>query len=155
MPRDIIEKLPLFHGLSAEEKQLLRPLFTPCDCYGDTTLFDQGDPAEHLYLVVTGEVVIHHKPEDGPPITVARIKAGGVVGWSAALGNRSYTSAAQCARYTQMLSVRGADLRDLCQQHPETGILILERLAEIIAERLRHTHKHVVELLKEGLGSSL
>ncbi|HSF79996.1 MAG TPA: cyclic nucleotide-binding domain-containing protein [Anaerolineales bacterium] len=155
MPKDVIDKLTLFKGMSPEQKELLKPLFVPCDCYGDSILFEQGERAEHLYLVVTGEVVIRHKPDDGPPITVARIKAGGVVGWSAALGNRTYTSAALCTRYTQMLRVRGADLRELCQQHPETGILILERLAEIIAERLRHTHKQVVELLKEGMGDGL
>ena len=155
MARDVLDKLTLFRDLSPAQKELLRPLFMPCDCYGDSVLFEQGDPAEHLYLVVTGEIVIYHKPEDGPPISVARVKAGGVVGWSAALGNRLYNSAAVCARYTQMLRVRGADLRDLCRQHPETGILILERLAEIIAERLRHTHKQVVELLKEGMRNNI
>jgi len=155
LPKDMLEKLTLFKDLSPAQKQLLEPLFVPCACYGDFVLFDQGEPAEYLYLVVTGEVVISHKPDDGPPLTVARVKAGGVVGWSAALGNRSYTSAAICARYTQMLRVRGADLRELCQQHPETGILILERLAEIIAKRLHNTHKQVVELLKEGLGNHL
>ena len=155
MARDVLDKLTLFRDLSPAQKELLRPLFMPCDCYGDSVLFEQGDPAEHLYLVVTGEIVIYHKPEDGPPISVARVKAGGVVGWSAALGNRLYTSAAVCARYTQMLRVRGAALRDLCRQHPETGILILERLAEIIAERLRHTHKQVVELLKEGMRNNI
>lgn len=130
MSKDIFDQLALFKDLSSEQIALLKPLFMPCDCYGDSTLFEQGDPAEHLYLVVTGEVVIRHKPEDGPPITVARVKAGGVVGWSAALGNRRYTSAGVCTRYTQMLRVRGEDLRELCELHPETGILILERLAE-------------------------
>jgi len=151
----MFDQVKLFKDLSPAQKQLLKPLFMPCDCYGDTVLFEQGDPAEYLYLVVTGEIIIRHKPEDGPPITVARVKAGGVVGWSAALGNRTYTSAAICARYTQMLRVSGTDLRELCEQHPETGILILERLAEVIAERLRHTHKQVVEILKEGLGQNL
>ncbi len=155
MSKDVFDQLTPFKDLSPAQKQLIKPLFVPCDCYGDSVLFQQGDRAEYLYLVVTGEVVIRHKPEDGPPITVARVKAGGVVGWSAALGNRTYTSAGVCTRYTQMLRIRGADLREICEQHPETGILILERLAEIIAQRLRHTHKQMVEILKEGLGNNL
>jgi len=151
MPTDVFDQLSLFKGLSPDQHQLLKPLFIPCDCYGEAVLFEQGDRAEYLYLVVVGEIAIHYKPDDGPPIVVARVKAGGVVGWSAALGNRVYTSAAICTRYTQMLRVRGADLRDLCEQNPETGILILERLAEIIAERLRNTHEQVIALLTEGL----
>ena len=50
-----------------------------------------------------------------------------------------------------MLRVRGKDLKYLCEEHPDTGILILERLAWVIAERLRHTHEQVIDLLKQGI----
>lgn len=153
MPADVFDQLQLFKGLSPDQLRLLKPLFIPCDCYGDTVLFEQGERAEYLYLVVVGEVAIQYNPDDGQPILVSRIKRGGVVGWSAVLGNRVYTSAAICTRYTQMLRIKGTDLRDLCEQNPETGILILERLAEIVAERLRNTHEQVVALLKEGLSN--
>jgi CRP-like cAMP-binding protein len=153
MAEDIFDKLTLLKDLNAEQRQLLRPLFLPCDCYSGSILFEQGDRAEYLYIVVVGEVTIRYKPDDGPPITVTRVKPGGVVGWSAALGSRFYTSAAECTTYSQMLLVRGRDLRELCEQHPETGILILERLAEVIAQRLKNTHKQVMALLKQGLGN--
>lgn len=153
MPGDIFDLLPIFQGFTPEQQDALRPIFIPVDCYGGTLLFDQGDPAEYLYLVVVGEVVIHYKPEDGPAITVARVRPGGVVGWSAALGNRVYTSAAVCNGYTQMLRVRGSDLRSLCRQYPDMGDLLLDRLAAVIAERLRNTHDQVMMLLKQGLFS--
>lgn len=153
MIEDIFDKLTLLKDLNVEQRELLRPLFLPCDCYSGSILFEQGDRAEYLYIVVVGEVTIRYKPDDGPPITVTRVKPGGVVGWSAALGSRFYTSAAECTTYSQMLLVRGRDLRELCEQHPETGILILERLAEVIAQRLKNTHKQVMALLKQGLGN--
>ena len=155
MTSDIIDQLPFFAGLSCEQRTLLKELFMPVDCYSGSLLFDQGDPAEYLYLVVVGEVVIRFKPEDGAPITVAHVRPGGIVGWSAALGSRCYTSAATCEEYTQMLRLSGKDLRDLCDQYPETGILILERLATVIAERLRNTHEQVMALLKQGLLPSM
>lgn len=153
MPGDIFNQLPFFDGLTPDQLELLRPLFVPCDCYSGTVLFEQGDSAENLFIVVVGEVTIQHKPHDAPPITLTRVHPGGVVGWSAALGNREYTSGAICSRYSQMLRVRGEDLRNLCEQYPDTGILILERLATVIAERLRNTHDHVMTLLKQGLGN--
>ena len=151
MSGDIFDQLPLFKDLSCEQRDLLRPLFLPVDCYSGMPLFEQGDPAEYLYLVVVGEVVINYKPDDGPAILVARVRPGGIVGWSAALGSRSYTSGACCDVYTQMLRLRGEDLRNLCNEYPETGILILERLATVIAERLRNTHEQVMALLMQGL----
>jgi CRP-like cAMP-binding protein len=155
MPGDIFEQMPLFQDLSPAQMRLLKPLFIPCDYYTGSDLFDQGDPAEYLYLVIHGEVTIHYKPEDGPAITVARVRSGGVVGWSAVLGNRKYTSGAICSDYTQMLRMRGKDLRLLCEEYPDTGILILERLAWVIAERLRHTHDQVIDLLKQGMRNGL
>ena len=148
---DFFDTLPLFQGLGQEQRSLLRDIFIPCDHYANTMLFEQGDPAEFLYIVVKGEIVVNFKPDDGPAITVARVRRNGVVGWSAALGSRAYTSGALCTEYTQLLRVRGYDLRKLCEQHPDTGVLILDRLAAVIAERLRNTHAQVVALLELGL----
>ena len=155
MSEDILDQLPLFEGFDPEQLALLSPLFVPCDYYPNIMIFEQGDPAEFLYLVVVGEVIVNFKPDDGPPITVARVLPGGVVGWSAALGSRAYTSGALCTAYTQLLRVRGSDLRKLCEQCPEIGTLILERLAEVIAQRLSNTHEQVVALLELGLRSGI
>jgi CRP-like cAMP-binding protein len=153
MEADIFANLFLFEGLTAKQCEILRPLFEPCDCYAGTVLFEQGDPAEHLYAVVTGEVVVNFKPDDAPMLTVARVQPGSIVGWSAALGSRCYTSSAECTQYTQLLRVRGADLRRLCIKHPETGVQILDRLAAVIAERLHSTHDMVLSLLQLGLNN--
>jgi CRP-like cAMP-binding protein len=151
MQGDVFDRISLFSGLSPAQRCLLRPLFIPFDAYGGTVLFEQGDPAESLYLVVSGEVIIRYKPEDGPAICLSRVRAGGVVGWSAALGRQAYTSGAECVIYSELLRIKSEDLRCLCEQYPETGELILERLADVIAERLQDTNGQVLDLLKQGL----
>jgi hypothetical protein len=47
--------------------------------------------------------------------------------------------------------VSGDDLRTLCDRYPETGSLVLERLAAVIAKRIRNTHTHVLALLEQGM----
>lgn len=155
MNDDIFERSPFFADLSSKQLALLKPLFMSCRCKEGDLLFEQGDIADVLYLVVRGEVVVRYKPEDGPEIIVARVKPGGIVGWSAALGSRHYTSGAICSADSELLCVRGADLRRLCSQYPDTGIVVLERLADVIAERLHSTRKEVVTLLKQGLITSV
>jgi CRP-like cAMP-binding protein len=154
MDTETFPDLILFRGLTSEQLELLHPLFIPCDFSADTLLFEQGDLADHLFAVISGEVVVNFKPDDGPIITVARVQPGSIVGWSAALGSRRYTSSAVCTTPTRLLRVRGDDLRRLCLQHPETGILILDRLATVIAERLHSTHDLVMSLLQLGLNST-
>jgi CRP-like cAMP-binding protein len=151
---ETFDQFPLFGDLKPTQLNQLRPLFTICEGGAGTLLFEQGEPAKYLYLLVDGEVSIRYKPDDGPELHISRVRPGGVVGWSAILGNRAYTSGAVCTSQSQMLRVRGDELRGLCERHPETGVVILERLAAVIAERLRNTHEEVFKLLKLNVGST-
>jgi CRP-like cAMP-binding protein len=155
MDTDAVKSLFLFEGLSGKQRALLEPMFVPCEYEAETKLFEQGDPAEYLYTVISGEVLITYKPEDAPSINVARVKTGSIVGWSAAIGSRFYTSAATCTTYTQLLRVRGDDLRKLYISYPETGGMILDRLATVIAERLHSTHELVMSLLSMGMHNAV
>jgi CRP-like cAMP-binding protein len=114
-------------------------------------LFEQGQPADRLYLLLSGRVEIRFKPDDGDPLSVTIIDPGGVFGWSAALGRSSYTSGATVVEACRCLSIRGPDLRRICEEHPNTGVILLERLAEVIAQRLSSTHQHVLRLLQRGV----
>jgi CRP-like cAMP-binding protein len=151
MSVDNLLQFSLFDGFSEGQMALLRPLFVPCDCHAGTVLFEQGEPAVYFYLVISGEVAIHYKPEDDQAIVIARIKPGGMIGWSAVIGRRSYTSATICTEYTELLRVRGSDLQTLCTQNPETGNLFVDRLAGVVAERLQSSHPQVLQLLENGL----
>jgi CRP-like cAMP-binding protein len=153
MSGDILEQFPLFEGFSEDQMALLRPLFIPSECHAGTVLFDQGEPAVYFYLMISGEVAIHYKPEDDQDIVITRIKPGEMIGWSAVIGRRNYTSAAICTECTELLRVRGADLQTLCTQHPETGYQFIDQIAEIVAQRLESSHPQVLQLLENGLRS--
>lgn len=146
-----LAKIPLFGGLSSQTLRRLDECFDTVSFPKGTIIFDQGDRADRLYVVVSGRVAIQFNPEDGETLTVTEIEDDGVFGWSSALGRRCYTSCAVCLEDCETLSVEGDTLRELCEAHPETGVIILERLAEVIAERLKNTHKHVVEILRQGM----
>lgn len=148
-----LRKVPFFKGLSKEDVALLSKKFTRVDLPQDTVIFNQGERANRLYILLSGQVSIRFKPHDGEVIPVAEISEGDAFGWSAALGRDVYTSCAVTTSGCEAMCISGKDLRDLCVSHPETGVLILERLAAVIAERLKNTHEKVVELLWQGVNS--
>ena len=153
MFEEIFDQLALFEGMDASQRDLLKSYFVVCECNGEEVIFAQGDVAEHLYVVIEGEVSILFKPDDGPQLVVSRIQSGGVFGWSAAFGSGFYTSGATCTTSAKMLYVRGTDLKMLREKHPETGILILERLAALVVRRMENNddHSQVVAFLEHGL----
>jgi CRP/FNR family cyclic AMP-dependent transcriptional regulator len=143
--------LAFFSGLCAADIQLLAPFFVPQTWVAGTVVFEQGDYAVYLYLVVSGEMTIRYKPDDGPIMNITHVLPGGIFGWSAAMGNPEYTSGAVCALDTEVLRIRGADLRMLSDKHPDLGKVILERLSAIIAERQRGQQGRVNSMLASGM----
>lgn len=145
------ETLPFFLGLPPDDRHRILGRFRVEAHDADEVIFSQGQAADRLYLLASGRVEIRFKPYDGEPLLVSAIEPGGIFGWSAALGRRGYTSGAICTEPGRSLSIRGRDLRRICEDSPATGVILLERLAEVIAQRLTSTHGHVMELLRQGV----
>ncbi len=151
MFRQDYAQLSIFSGLDGNQINQLSHFIEECQFPKGYVIFEQGQPADRLYILLSGEVVIRYKPYDGPPLLVAKIEPGGVFGWSAALRRDVYTSGAEAAQDSISCCIRGADLPVMRAQYPETGMIFLERLASGIAERLRSTHTQVLEILTQGI----
>lgn len=151
MFRQDFAQLSIFSGLNDNQIGQLSPYMVECHFKRDQVIFEQGQRADHLYILLSGEVIVTYKPYDGPPLTVARIEPGGVFGWSAALGRDIYTSGAVAVQDSLAYRMRGSNLAVLCDEHRETGMILLDRLAGVIAERLRGTHTQVLGILSQGI----
>ena len=143
--------MPIFRGLDEMQLEFLDPFVELCHFAKGQVIFDQGQPATFMYILRQGEVIIQYKPYDAPLLTVTHIEPGGVFGWSAALGRVEYTSAAIAAVDSEAYQLRGEGLSQICDQYPETGVVILGRLASVIAERLQSTHIQILSMLSHGL----
>jgi CRP-like cAMP-binding protein len=150
MSGSVCDEMSLLRGFSEEQRQQVDPLFLLCFAPTGTVLFEQGDPADYLYIVLQGEVNIRYKPDDGPVLSLTRVHPEGVVGWSAAIRSPRYTSSAVVTMDCELARMRSQDLRCLCEQYPDTGNSLLERLAAVVADRLGNTRPYVMALLQQG-----
>jgi CRP-like cAMP-binding protein len=151
MFRQELVQLSIFQGLSADQLDLLEPLLELYAFPKDQVIFDQGQPADYLYILLTGEVVVRYKPYDGPALTVARIQPGGVFGWSAAMMREIYTSMAVAVLPGEAYRISGQQLRSVCECRPDAGSILLDRLASVITERLANTHTQILTILSHGM----
>lgn len=142
-----LESVPLFKGVDDHILRLLEPLFEPFPCTAGTVIFEQGQPAHYLYLILEGTVEIHYKPYDGPPLTVTNLEQGTIFGWSAAIGNATYTSGATCKEDCQAIRISSRDLHKLCAKEPEAGRTILDLLAESVSPRWDDAQSKIQVLL--------
>lgn len=143
--------MAIFEGLTPQQVDMLSPFMQEVHLEKDVIVFEQGQPADCLYILLEGEVEVWYKPYDGPPLIVTRILPGGVFGWSAALQREAYTSAALPVVDGLAYRMHGSRLRELCVRYPDIGEIFLDRLAGVIAERLRNTHSSILNMLSQGM----
>lgn len=143
--------LSFFQGFTHQQITELYPILEQVHREKGEVIFQQGQCTDYLYILEGGEVVIQYKPYDGPPLVVARIGPGGIFGWSAALGREAYTSGALVTESAEAVCIRKAALHQFCIQHPETGKILLDRLAGVIAERITSTHDEVLSILTNSI----
>ncbi len=139
--------IPLFQDFNPDQSLLLKTLFERFTCAPGMVIFEQGTPATYLYLLLKGEVSIQYKPYDGPVITLTRLRDGDVFGWSALVGSPQYTSAIISETEIEALRIRGKDLLKLSTDHPETGKVIIDRLARVVSPRWKNAKEQVQSLL--------
>lgn len=143
--------IPLFENLETDQLSLLEPLFEFYMCSPDTTIFEQGDLAEYLYLILEGSVSIRYKPYDGPPIKITHLRQGDVFGWSAVVGSAYYTSTLVSESTLEAIRIRGEDLLNLLLLQPEIGKIVLDRLARVVSVRWKNARTQVQSILDQGL----
>ena len=146
--------LPLLQDLESGQLSLLESLFELYKCPSKTVIFEQGDPAIYLYLILSGEVSIRYKPYDGPPLTITHLGLGDAFGWSAVVGSEKYTSGIVSDSTIEAIRVRGSDLWDLCMKFPQTGEIVLDQLASVVSSRWKNAHEQVHSILDSGLAKS-
>ena len=146
--------IPFLEDLTPEQHDLLAARFLPVALPGRSVIFRQGEAAVFTYLLVEGGISLRYKPYDGPRITLTRLHAGDVFGWSSVVGNDVYTADAIVTVPARALRARGVDIRDLCVRFPTTGSQILEKLALAVSPRWANSREQIQQLLKGQLLTS-
>jgi Fe-S cluster biogenesis protein NfuA len=150
----MLEKLvcfPLFEDFSSADLKIIAPLFHARAYPQSAVIIEQGENATCLYLLTNGEVDIRYKPYDGESIKVTHLRAGGVFGWSAVLGNPTYSSSVICTTDCEVLEVCGTDLKALKESHPQTNALVMDRLTRAVSSRWPNAQTQVKSMLNKGI----
>ncbi len=142
-----------FEDLDDKVLRLLDPLLENYICPAGTVIFEQGEPATHVYILLSGTVTLRYKPYDGPPITLTQIQPGSVFGWSAVIGNLTYTSGTVAKEDIEAIRIRGVELRRLAMRYPKAGRVIFDRLARRVSSRWQDATLQVRAILEEAVST--
>lgn len=102
-------------------------------------IFDEGEPANNIYLIVHGEVELQYLLPTGQSRTIDMIPAGELLGWSALVDPHRRVSRAIADRETEIVVIEAEMLRQLCDEDAVLGYRLMEQVCKVLSARLDAT----------------
>ncbi len=146
----VIGEIPLCQDLRRRDRREIVNLFHVRNFSKNEIIFETDTPGMGMYIIVDGSVKIE-SPQENKNIVLAELNEGDFFGEMSLIDEtpRSATATAQVA--TQAIVIFRTNLKDLMHRKPKLGLILLRRLASIIALRLRESNRLLTESrLREG-----
>jgi len=100
-------------------------------------IFQEGEPSNSAYVIVSGEVEIIRARKDHEPTTIAVLGKGEYVGEMGAIDDRPRSATAVAKGPVVCMSVTQEEFMDMLVNRPEESIELLK----ILFDRLRHANE--------------
>ena len=144
---EIIETLQQCEIFSTSDEADIAQIASLCQVKSfepGSTVFIQGEFGTNIYLITEGQVALIRSVrlgnKDGS-LTIDILGKGRGMGWSSLLCDPcSLSVSAICQKPTRLVCLSGADLRSTLESNPELGFKVMDRLAQIVGNRLRATY---------------
>lgn len=128
--RDALCASRLFEGLGDAAFAQLEEASLPLTLHPGEPLFERGEAADRLFVVVSGHVVLE---SDGVQMEV--LSAGQVVGASALVDEQRRRTGARASDHAKVQGLRRVALDRLVADRPADGVILYRNLARILLER--------------------
>ncbi len=117
----------------------------------DTVVFREGDRAEHLYLILEGEVAVEKQSERGGVHEVARLRPGAAFGELVLLGAAERSATCRTTALSRMVEVPVEAMQSL---HSAGLTQMIVQVGGTVADRLQSSTALTAESLERALEES-
>ena len=126
-----LKAIPIFAEIPEADLAELADRFGEQRVSADTTIVSEGDLGTSMYMVVSGNVLVHRGD-----VEIDRMGEGSVFGELAALDTQPRTASVTALDETLLFSVNQEALYEIMAEHP----VMLRGIIKVLCERLRERH---------------
>ncbi|GIX01283.1 MAG: hypothetical protein KatS3mg112_0220 [Thermogutta sp.] len=133
---EMLRRYPYFAKISEESLKEIAMMAEERSYPAGLQLFNEGDPADYLNIIVEGEVQIQYQLGNGEKRTVDTLVAGDILVWSALIEPYKTTAIGTTSKPTKVIAIKAKPLRELCDRDPMVGYQLTREIAKLLAHRL-------------------
>jgi CRP-like cAMP-binding protein len=143
-----LEQCPFFGHFRPSHLEKLASMGSVVRFAKDEIIFHEEDDDTQFYVLLSGRVALE-LTYAGRQIVIDTLHAGDELGWSAVLGQKKQFQA-HALEPVEASAFQVADLRGAFDANPYFAREFLERLADVIAQRLQSTRRFLGQALADG-----
>jgi CRP-like cAMP-binding protein len=143
--RETISRIPLLADLPALLIEQLCQSSTLREFQRGAVLFTQGEKAEVVYAVLSGQFRLVQHTLEGQDVAMSVFASGDLIGMVAVVGDEEYPGSCESADDAVVLAMPGIVFRDMMRQHALIGV----KMVQLLVQRLHEAHDHIRELAAE------
>lgn len=149
---EILRKYPYFAGVSPDCLKAVAQLseersFKAGDILfkesgefiGESKLYEKGEEASHLILLISGEVNIAYRLGIGEPVVIGTVVAGELLSLSALIPPYQLTAEGIAKTDGKGIYIEAKQLRELLEANPELGFKLYKGVSKALMSRLKDT----------------
>jgi CRP/FNR family transcriptional regulator, cyclic AMP receptor protein len=140
----------LFSGLPIDELETLARDSNRRRLTDGEVLFEQGQPAQTLHVVVRGGLVLRAE-DHGRAVIVDTLRPGDVVGWAAMREAATTLSTGRAVGTTEVIAIPTDDIVALAAGGSRQAKLLVRRIVGLAAQHLEASWKQLLQMGREGV----
>ena len=141
----MIVKHPFLNGLNPDYFHLLQECAKSERFEAGQLVFQEGQEADHFYLIQTGQVRLDAFVPGRGNITVQTVSAGDALGWSWLFPPYQWHFSARGSDVTEAIVFAAKTLRDEAEQNHDFGYELIKRVSKLLLQRLQETRLLLVD----------
>jgi signal-transduction protein with cAMP-binding, CBS, and nucleotidyltransferase domain len=151
---ELLKKFNAFGGMEDRELQEIARACRVREFSKGAQVFQAGDPAESLFLVNRGKVVLRFKVTYhavSTEISLDKVSQGDAFGWSALTHPFRYTLSAYVTEDSELVELKEGDIKRICQDNTHLGYTLMNNIAKIIGQRFSSIQAILIQEIQQDL----
>ena len=141
--QDILSRAGIFQGVDPVAVQNLIEQMETVRFPRGTTIFDEGEPGDRLYIITSGKIKLARHAPDGRENLLTVMGPSDMFGELSIFDPGPRTSSAVCVTEVTAATMNSEMLKQWVGNHPA----IAQQLLRVLARRLRRTNANLADLI--------
>src|SRR3954466_11065765 len=140
---EVLARSGIFQGVDPEAAEALAKEMDYIDVRKGDVVFNEGEPGDSLYIVLSGKIKLGRRAADGRQNLVSIMGPSDMLGELSLFDPGPRTATATAVTDTRLARLKKSSLRPWLNNRPE----IAEQLLRVLARRLRRTNDALADLI--------